>query len=87
MRVGDVLGRDLFLPVGVRDLSLLEAVLSEIRIGPDCSAVAVQFGPVALDVCQMRVEVDLMDHLDLRSKQECHSSSQQHCGNPLHADP
>lgn len=44
------------MPVGVGDLSLLEAVLGEVCIGPDCGAVAIQFGPVALDVCQIRVD-------------------------------
>ena len=44
------------MPVGVGDLSLLEAVLSEVCIGPDCGAVAIQFGPVALNVCQIRVD-------------------------------
>lgn len=41
LRVGDVLGRNLFLPVGTGDLSLLEAVLGEICVGPYCGAVAV----------------------------------------------
>jgi hypothetical protein len=41
LRVGDVLGRDLFMPVGIGDLSLLEAVLGEIGIRPYCGAVAV----------------------------------------------
>lgn len=82
-----MLGRDLFLPVGVGDLSLLEAVLGEICIGPDCGAVAVQFGPVALEVCQIGLDIDLVCRFILRSKPEYHSSSLQHCGNPLRDGP
>ena len=48
-----MLARDLSLPVGVRDLSLLETALCEVRIGPYCGAIAVQLRPVALDVCQI----------------------------------
>ena len=48
------------MPVGVGDLSLLDAVLGEICIGPDCGAVAVEFGPVALDVGQLSVKMQLM---------------------------
>lgn len=61
--VRDVLGRDLFLPVRVRDLSLLEAVLGEIGVGPYCGAVAVQLGPVALRSRQRHVDLNLMDLL------------------------
>jgi hypothetical protein len=82
-----VLGRDLFLPVGVGDLSLFEAVLSEICVGPYGGAVAVQFGPVALCFCQIRVIMRLKAQCVLRSMPEYHSSSQQHCGNPLHDGP
>lgn len=53
------MGRDLFLPVGIGDLSLLEAVLGKVCVCPYCGAVAVQFGPVALDVCQIRAELCL----------------------------
>lgn len=55
-----MLGRDLVLPVGIGDLSLLEAVLGEVCIGPDCGAVAIQFGPVALNSCQIRVDMNLV---------------------------
>lgn len=63
-----MLGGDLLLPVGVGDLSLLEAVLGEVCVGPNCGAVAIQFGPVALDVCQIRVDKsDLLLYLTFQA--------------------
>jgi hypothetical protein len=54
-----MLGRDLFLPVCIGDLSLLEPVLGEIRICPYCGAVAIELGPVALHSCQLVVNINL----------------------------
>jgi hypothetical protein len=50
-----VLGGDAVAPVRVCNLGLFDAGDCEIRVGPGCCAVAVEFGPVALrrllDVC------------------------------------
>lgn len=48
LRVGNMLRGDALLPVGVGDLGLLDPVLREVSVSPDCGAVTIQLGPVAL---------------------------------------
>lgn len=48
LRVGNMLGGNSFLPVRVGDLGLFDSVLREVSVSPDCGAVAIQLGPVAL---------------------------------------
>jgi len=88
LRVGNVLVRDLFLPVGICDLSLLEPTLCEVRIGPQCSTIAVQLRPVALQICQGRVKSNAMDYSDdLHSRQGYHSMSRRRYGSLRHDGP
>lgn len=58
-----MLGGNTVAPVGVCDSRLLNARGCQVCVGPDCGTVAIEFGPVALqmlsEICVMPVSIGL----------------------------